>query len=259
MSVSVLWKTISLIPRLGLHLVSFPDHLKKWKEGLHGVLSDTHVPWGNYCKNNVVIFLHSTSGTWVFWQLRLLQGVGHESLREGCEVSRDSWEQAARQVFFFSISNLAQTMIAYVMYSIVTHSTNWRVTLHRPRPVCKKVCSEHQTHFLAFISVCTINKNKMEASEQDSMITSQMHNIGEVTVLGSPCKNARWTWEWGMNTPTVDCTRHTENLQTVELWLSQCSGSPDSMGTQTRSCSPQSQWCWASSCGKSWSPCKWLP
>lgn len=53
--VSVLWKTISHIPRLGLHLVSFPDHLKKWKEGLHGVLSDTHVAWGNYCKKNLVI------------------------------------------------------------------------------------------------------------------------------------------------------------------------------------------------------------
>ena len=53
-SVSVLWKTISHIPRLGLHLVSFPDHLKKWKEGLHGVLSDTYVA-GNYCKKNVVI------------------------------------------------------------------------------------------------------------------------------------------------------------------------------------------------------------
>ena len=60
----------------------------------------------------------------------------------------------------------------------------------------------------------------MEASEQDSKITSQMHTISEVTFPGSPCKNAGWTWEWGMNTPTMGCTRHTENLQTVEFHLS---------------------------------------
>ena len=53
-SVSVLWKTISYIPRLGLHLVSFPDYLIKWKEGLHGVLSDT-LHGGTTAKKNVVI------------------------------------------------------------------------------------------------------------------------------------------------------------------------------------------------------------
>ena len=99
------WKTISLFP------VSFPDHPKKWKEGLVFWVTLT---WRELLEKECC----NCSETPAFWQFRWLQSVNYKTW-EGHEVSRDSWEQAVRQRFFLYPIQLKLWLL---MWCTITHS-----------------------------------------------------------------------------------------------------------------------------------------
>ena len=96
------------IPGQGLHWVSFPDHPKKWKEGLVFWVTLT---WRELLEKeccNCILQLRLQLSDLFRW----LQGVGYKAW-EGCEVSRDSWEQAVRQIYQFG-SNCMYNCLCHV-------------------------------------------------------------------------------------------------------------------------------------------------
>ena len=127
--VCVLRKTISLNPRPGLHWVSFPDHPKKWKEGLVFWVTLT---WRELlekeCCNCILQLRLQLSDYLDGWVTKL-----EKAVKSLWTVENKLWDK---------YTNLAQTActIAYVMYNYTL------CKLKSDLALCgKKVSPEHNS------------------------------------------------------------------------------------------------------------------